>query len=132
MDILLYILVFLFGIQTHRTFATYKSAKASILLLQSAQMTSLLILVKTLQNYSYVKTFGCNQMIKKGATEDEIQSYSKLIDNDIEFFKKTSISQILKDTPEHFTAITAFEDWDSAMAYLQKLNNIRKLYDQKN
>ncbi len=129
MEIILYILVFFFGMQTHRTFASYKHAKASILLLQSAQVTSLLVLVKCLQNYSYVKNFGCNQLAKKEASADEVNSYIKFIDNEIEFFKKTSISQIIKDTPEHFLPITAFDDWDSAMLYLQKLNNLRSLHD---
>jgi hypothetical protein len=132
MEILLYALVFIFGIQTHRTFANYNNAKMSILLLQSAQMTSLLILVKCVQSYSYVKNFGCNQLIKNGASEDEVDNYIKFIDNDIEFFKKTSVSQIIKDTPSHFSAITAFSDWESAMAYLDKLNNIRKFHDQEN
>jgi hypothetical protein len=104
----------------------------SILLLQSAQVTSLLILVKSLQNYSYVKNFGANQLLKKEASQEEIDNYIKFIDNDIEFFKKTSVSQIIKDTPPHFSTITNFDDWDSAMAYLDKLNNIRRLNDQKN
>ncbi len=132
MELLLYMLVFIFGVQTHRTFSNYKNAKMSILLLQSAQVTSLLILVKSLQNYSYVKNFGANQLLKKEASQEEIDSYIKFIDNDIEFFKKTSVSQIIKDTPPHFSTITNFDDWDSAMAYLDKLNNIRRLNDQKN
>jgi hypothetical protein len=126
-EFLLYVLVFLFGYVTHRTFSTYKNAKASILLLQSSVVASLLILARCLQNYSYVKSFGANQLEKKEASSEQVDNYKLLIDNDIKFFKKSSVSQILKDIPEHFSTIIEFNDWDSAMKYLDDLNTKRGL-----
>jgi hypothetical protein len=127
MEFLLYALVFMFGYATHRTFSSYRSAKASILLLQSSVVASLLILTRCLQNYSYVKTFGTSQLEKKEATPQEIDNYKLFIENDIEFFKNSSVSQILKDIPEHFSAIIEFNDWDTAMKYLDNLNTKRRL-----
>ena len=110
---------------THRTFFTYTSARSAIVILQNAQVTSLLVLTRCIQNYFYVRSFGEQQMIKQDATEAEIENYKKYIDNDIEFFKSSSISNIIRDTPDYFMPATQFKDWDSAMAYLDSLNSIR-------
>jgi len=134
LEFLLYFLVFMFGYVTHRTFWTYSNAKSSLILLQSAQMTSLLILARCMQNYSHVRTFGSNQLIKNEATEDEIQNYKKFIDNEIEYFKDSSIKYIVRNTPDHFMPMIQFDDWDSAMRYLDNLNKTRMTnrYDTKN
>ena len=125
MEFFLYLLVFVFGYVTHKTFFTYTSTKSALVLLQNAQVTSLLILTRCMQNYHYVKSFGVLQLTKKDVIVNEIENYKKFIDNDIEYFKKSSISNILRDTPEYFMPATQFHDWESAMAYLDKLNNIR-------
>tara|TARA_B100000282_G_scaffold108519_1_gene76984 strand:- start:24 stop:317 length:294 start_codon:yes stop_codon:yes gene_type:complete len=97
-------------------------------------MTSLLILARCMQNYSHVRTFGSNQLIKNEATEDEIQNYKKFIDNEIEYFKDSSIKYIVRNTPDHFMPMIQFDDWDSAMRYLDNLNKTRMTnrYDTKN
>ena len=120
MQYLLYILLFIFGFYTHKTFQTYKRAQEGITLLFSAQITSLLILLKALEKYSYVKTFGAQQLASKEASESEIKNYELYIDNDIKYFKKNSVQQILLQLPEHFKVTAQFEDWASAMQYLER------------
>lgn len=119
MQYLLYILLFVFGFYTHKTFQTYRSAQASIALLFSAQITSILILLKAIENYSYVKTFGANQLRSKEATDNEVKNYELYIDNDIKYFKNNSVKQILRQLPEHFRLTGQFDDWESAMQYLE-------------
>ena len=134
MELILYFLVFMFGYVTHRTFWTFRSTKSILLLLQSAQITSLLILARSIEKYSYVKAFGANQLTKSGATDDAVDNYKKYIDNDIEYFKSSSIKNIVRNTPEHFEPIVQFSDWNSAMEYLDNLNQTRmgNIYDKKN
>ena len=87
-----------------------------------------------MQNYYYVRTFGSNQLTKSGAGDDEVKNYKKFIDNDIEYFKDSSIKYIVRNTPEHFMPMLQFDDWDSAMSFLDNLNQTRigKTYDTKN
>ena len=124
MEFLLYLLVFMFGYVTHRTFFTYTSTKSALVILQNAQITSLLSLTRCMQNYAYVKSFGSLQLANHGASESEVENYEKFIDNDIEFFKRSSISSMLRDTPDYFMPAVQFTDWDSAMKYLDRLNKI--------
>ena len=77
-----------------------------------------------MQNYAYVKSFGSLQLANHGASESEVENYEKFIDNDIEFFKRSSISSMLRDTPDYFMPAVQFTDWDSAMKYLDRLNKI--------
>ena len=83
-----------------------------------AYVSSLLILVRALEQYSYVKQFGEQQMKRKDATQSDIDNYKIYVDNDIEYFKNKSINNILGGTPTYFKEIPQFSDWESAMEYL--------------
>lgn len=119
MEFLLYALVFLFGFFTYRTFFVYRIAHASLFILRSAQKTSLIMLTRALENYHYTKSFCNERLVKNGATEKELDSFSIYINNDIEHLKKTAIRDINKAMPEHFKSSILFDDWDSAMAFLE-------------
>ncbi len=119
MQFLLYALIFLFGFFTYRTFFVYRVAHASLFILRSAQKTSLIMLTRALENYHYTKSFCAERLIKNGATEKEIESFKIYINNDIEHLKNSSIRDINKAIPEHFKASILFEDWETAMAFLE-------------
>tara|TARA_R110001583_G_scaffold96407_6_gene240623 strand:+ start:10196 stop:10495 length:300 start_codon:yes stop_codon:yes gene_type:complete len=82
------------------------------------QLTTLMILTRSMEQYAYVKSFGESQMKQKGATEKEISNYHIYVNNDIEFFKNKSIKVILSATPNYFKHLVEFDDWESAMRYL--------------
>jgi len=122
MQFLLYILIFLFGLTTYRTFFIYRAAHASLFILRMAQRTSLLMSLRTLENYAYAKTFCIEQMKKKGATEDDIDNFKIYVNNDIEYLKKKSIKEMNKALPGYFKHSVVFSDWDTAMIFLENSN----------
>lgn len=93
------------------------------------------MLVKCIEQYTYVKTYGALQMKKSGATENDINAYKIVIENDVEHFKKHSIKLINKQIPEYLKVLEHFENWDEAMMFLIKFKqDIPKglLHDKKN
>lgn len=120
MEFLLYVLVFVFGYVTHRTFHTYMAAKTGSLIFLHSKLTSLLMLVKCIESYNYVKAFGMMQLKKNEATDKQVEAFTTMIDNDITFFKKQSIKNINILIPEYLKVLEHFDNWDEAMMFLVK------------
>ena len=120
MEFILYALVFVFGYVTHRTFHTYMAAKTGSLIFLHSKLTSLLMLVKCIESYNYIKAFGMLQLQKNEATDKQVEAFTTMIDNDITFFKKQSIKNINNLVPEYLKVLEHFENWDEAMMFLVK------------
>ena len=135
MEFILYLLVFVFGYVTHRTFHTYIAAKTGSLIFLHSKLTSLLMLIKCIESYNYIKAFGMIQLQKNEATNKQVEAFTTMIDNDISFFKKQSIKNINNLVPEYLRVLEHFEDWDEAMMFLVKFKQEipgEFLNDQKN
>ena len=76
----------MFGYVTHKTFHTYTATKTGSLIFLHGKMTALLMLLRAMEKYSYVKTFGVLQLQEKGASESEVKAFKIFIDNDIELY----------------------------------------------
>jgi len=120
MEFLLYFLVFIFGYYTCKTFYIYRSGSLTVGMLKMSQLTCLLLLIRAMEQYAYIRTFGALQLKKGGASENEVESYQLYIDNDIAFFKTKSIDNLVGATPNYFKQVLEFEDWESAMRYLNE------------
>ena len=135
MEFILYVLVFLFGYFTHRTFHSYTAAKTGSLIFLHGKLTSLLMLVRAIEKYNYVKSYGMIELQKHDATESEVTAYKIIIDNDIDYFKRQSIKAINKPIPEYLKVLEHFESWDEAMMFLAKFKKEipeELLYDKEN
>ena len=121
---ILHLLVFIFGFYTCKTFYVYRSGQLTVTMLKLSQLVALTIIVKSLEQYTYVQNFGERQLKEKGATDDEVKNYRLYIDNDIQFFKNTSIKNIVSSTPSYFKQVLEFDDWNSAMSYLHMQKRI--------
>ena len=125
----------MFGYVTHKTFHTYTATKTGSLIFLHGKMTALLMLLRAMEKYSYVKTFGVLQLQEKGASESEVKAFKIFIDNDIEFFKNQSIKAINKPIPEYLKILEHFNNWDEAMMFITKFKQeIPKelMYDKEN
>ena len=135
MEFILYVLVFLFGYLTHRTFHSYTAAKTGSLIFLHGKLTSLLMLVRAIEKYNYIKSYGMIELQKHDATESEVTAYKIIIDNDIDYFKRQSIKAINKPIPEYLKVLEHFESWDEAMMFLAKFKKEipeELLYDKEN
>ena len=93
------------------------------------------MLVRAIEKYNYVKSYGIIELQKRAATESEITAYKIIIDNDIDYFKRQSIKAINEPIPEYLKVLEHFDSWDEAMMFLAKFKKEipeELLYDKKN
>ena len=76
MDWLLYLVVFIFGYITCKTFYFMNAARTSINMLKSAQLTSLLVLARSMEHFSYSRALRLHHMQMTDATEHNIQAFT--------------------------------------------------------
>ena len=93
------------------------AAKTGSLIFLHGKMTVLLMLLRAIEKYSYVKTFGVLQLQEKGASDSEIDAFKIFIENDIDFFKKQSIKAINGPIPEYLKVLEHFDTWDEYLIW---------------
>ena len=111
------------------------ATKTGSLIFLHGKMLALLMLLRAIEKYSYVKSFGIIQLQESGASESQITAFKIFIDNDVDFFKKQSIKSINKPIPEYLKILEHFETWEQAMEFIAKYKQeIPKelIYDKKN
>jgi len=113
-----FILVFIFGYATCQTFYFLKATRTSITVIKSAQLLSLAVLAKSMENFAYARTFKILVMSEGGASEQNIESFLIRSDEEINSYKDRAINYIIDSHSRFFKELIDFNDWQSAMAVL--------------
>jgi len=115
----LFILTFILGYITCKTFYFYKSARYSIIALKVAHVVSLSVLVKALEDFYYAKVYRMQKMVESGETDHNIAAFSYLMEEEISHYKRKAIATLVETHPDFFKQIIEFKDWNSAMTFLE-------------
>ena len=116
----LYALVFLFGYMTHKTFYFLRSIRISIGLIRVSQLISLAILAKSTE-YKYLShTERLRQLKENGAAEKDSRDLRRAFNAESSNYKEAAIKAILEQHPKFYNSIVEFDNWKSAMQYLEK------------
>ena len=115
----LYIIVFVFGYLTHKTFYFFRSLKISIGLIRVSQLVSLAVLAKSMENFYYSHTSRLRQMKEQDETQNEIKDTRRSFNMEITNYKEKAIKEILDLHPDFYNPIIEFDNWKSAMKYLE-------------
>jgi hypothetical protein len=113
-----YLLTFLFGYVTHKTFYFLRAARLSLSLVKASHVIYLSLIVKAVENFVYAKTSTILQMKENGEPREQIRKFEHRHDEDVILFKERSIAVLLEYHPAFFRSMVEFEDWPSAMRYL--------------
>ena len=113
-------LMFIFGYVTCKVFYFIKATRSSVLLLKAAQLVSLGLLARAMEDYYYAKIYRMEKMVESGESEHNINAYSYLIEEEIEHYKSKSIRGLVELHPPLFKEVAEFEDWKSGMQFLKK------------
>ncbi len=120
MDWLLYILVFVFGYFTCKTFYLLRSTRISLTLVKVAQLISLGVLARSTESFHYVGEYKVRHLEKSGFSDNKINAFKLQHELEIEEYKRRSINAIVYCHSSVFKDILEFNDWDSAMRFLEK------------
>jgi len=120
MEWLQYLLVFAFGYLTCKTFYFFRATRTGILIVKSAQVISLAILAKSLENFAYSKTYKILTLKENNASEQNIKAYAINIDLAINSYKEKAVKHIVEQHSKFYKEILDFDDWKSGMEYLEQ------------
>jgi len=130
----LYLLVFVFGYLTHKTFYFFRSIKISIGLIRVSQLISLAVLAKSMENFYYSHTARVRQMKEDDESEKNIKDVRRSFNMEISNYKERAIKEMLDLHPNAYAPIVDFDNWKSAMKYLEdnKEHVLKLLTQDKN
>ena len=116
----LYIMVFIFGYITCRTFYFLRARRVSLSLIVYSQIIYLSCMYKVLQNLINLKTFiGTIRKIDEEVS-DVYKQIDEKVDNEIRILKDNSINYLINMHPKFYRESLKFEDWDSSMSFLEE------------
>ena len=116
---LFYMLFFIFGYVTCRTFYFFKASRKSIALLRTTQVISLFMMARALEHFHYAKDYRLFTMEKNNASAQNLRAFRLQSEDEIVFFKTRSIKHIIDAHGSLFEQIVDFNDWKSAMVFLE-------------
>ena len=92
----------------------------SLSLLRTANIIYLSSMVKSIEHLSYARELVREHMLRTGRGAFQISSFEHTFDEDLKLLKDRSIETLLRCHPTFFRPTVEFEDWTSAMQFLQK------------
>jgi hypothetical protein len=117
---LLYLLIFIFGYLTCKTFYFVRSARISLVLIKASNIIYLSSLIKAIEHLAYAREIVLEQMLKSGKNSTQISTFEFRFEQDTQTLKRRAISTLLACHPPFFRSQLEFDDWGGAMKYLQK------------
>ncbi len=114
----LYLLVFVFGYLTHKTFYFIRAARLSIGMVRLGQLISLAVLARSMENFYYSHTSRLRQMRENDAEEKDIKDVRRSFNSEISIYKEKAIKEMLDLHPDFYAPIIDFDNWKSGMKYL--------------
>ena len=118
MEIILYMLLFAFGWASCLLFYFGKSVNFFYQMVKISQLLSLFILARAMEHFTYAKEFRVKTMIENDDTEHNIYCASMQFEDEINFFKKSSLKELKEIMMRSSDTKNIFSDWNSAMSYL--------------
>jgi hypothetical protein len=115
----LYLLIFIFGYLTHKTFYFFRSVKIGIGLIRMSQLIGLAVLAKSMENFYYSHTDRMRQMAENDESKKNIKDTRRSFNIEISNYKEKAIKEMLDLYPSAYAPIIDFDNWKSAMKYLE-------------
>ena len=122
----LYLLTFIFGYVTCRTFYFLRANRISLSLIKMSHVIYLSSAVKAIETLSNAR-YVCKM--------NDIEPYQSLgtFDSEINLLKDRSIAYLLQLHPKFYRDTLKFDDWESSMRYLNShKDTVFKLWNKKN
>ncbi len=128
----MYLLVFVFGYITCRTFYFFRAASVGLSMLRASHIIYLSALVRALTHLSYAREIVREHMIRTERKSTQISFFEIQFDQDVELFKEKGIEVLIYCHPTFFRSMLEFSDWPTAMDFLAEHKETALLFWDKN
>ena len=116
----LFTLTFILGYITCKLLYFLRATRSSLILIKLAQVTSLSVLAKSMEDFYYAKIYRMEKMVESGESEHNITAFSYQLEEEVTYFKKKAIQGLIELHPKLFKQVVTFDDWSSAMKFLEE------------
>jgi len=117
-------LMYVFGYVTCKTFYYLKATRLGVTLIQTANLFSLLLLTRALENYEVSRALCLNDLKQKNLSKENLETYEANLQAEIDIFKRKSIASLIDSHPDFFESVLDYNDWESGMVYLEQKRDL--------
>ena len=128
MDWLGYVAMFIAGYMIAKWRYFIRSTRLGVLLIKASQVIALSVIAKGLEDYYYAKTMRMEKMLQSGESDHNITAYTFLMEEEISYYKKKAIAGVAALHQGNFQQLLEFDDWPSAMKFLEKNKDVVQLF----
>jgi len=133
MDWLLYVLTFVFGYITCKTFYFLRATRLSMMVVKGAHVVYLSAMIKALENLAHSREIMLEHMLKGNQDATQISSFELKFEEDVKHFKERSVHLLAALHPKFFAQMMEFEDWSSASTFLIEHKEVAfKFWEREN
>ena len=116
---LLYLLLFVFGYTTCKAFYFIGGARKSMQLVRITQLVALFLTVKGLENFHYSYQYRLNILKESKASSQNLKAFNLQFEDEVGLYKKRAIKKIIDAHGSFFNHLLTFDDWSTAMKFLE-------------
>lgn len=113
-------LMYVFGYITCKTFYYLNSSRLSVMLIQTANVFSLFLLARALENYEVSRSLCLKDLKQKNLSKENFKVYETNLQTEIDNFKNKSIASLVDLHQGIFENVIDHDDWESGMIYLEQ------------
>lgn len=113
-------MVFIFGYVTCHTFYFLNNVRLSLKLIKSSRIIYLLMAVRAVENYVISERVMKKYLSEIEKDNEDVKKFQDKCEEELEYFRKQAINHLIQQTPDAFKPGLEFEDWKTAMLYLQR------------
>ena len=112
--------MFVFGYFTCKTFYFFRSARLGLNLVRASHIIYLSAVIKAIEHLSHARGIMLQHMLESEKESIQISSFELRYSEELQVLQDRSVEILMALHPEFFKPTMEFDDWQSAMAYLQK------------
>lgn len=112
---------FALGMAAHRIFWSFIGLGKIGIYMKDAEYHSLMMLVSVAESISYITQIKHNMMIDLKFPDSEVKLTKNMDEHNFKKWKETAIHSLKSAYPVEFRYISSYEDWESALVFLDKI-----------
>ena len=113
-------LMFILGYITCKVLYFLRATRTSFVLIRASQLLAVGLLAKSMEDFYFAKAYRMQKLVESGESDHNISAFSYLMEEEVGHYKKKSIQGLVDLHPAFFQQLLEFEDWRSAMTFLQE------------
>ena len=112
-------LMFILGYITCKALYFLRATRTSFVLIRASQLLAVGLLAKSMEDFYFAKAYRMQKLAESGESDHNISAFSYLMEEEVGHYKKKSIQTLIDLHPSFFEQLLEFEDWPTAMTFLQ-------------